>query len=42
MLSNNLNAINFMEFISKYMLYVLDVFKYYVILTGLTKTFHIY
>jgi len=42
MLSNNMNAINFTEFISQHILYVLEVFKYYVVLTGLTKTFQIY
>jgi len=42
MLSNNMNAINFMEFISQYVVYMLVVFKYYVVLTSLTKTFQIY
>jgi hypothetical protein len=42
MLSNNMNAINFMELISQYILYMLEVFKYYMVLTGLTKTFQIY
>ena len=42
MLSNNMDAISFMEFISQCILYMLKALEYYVALTGLRKTFQIH